>query len=378
MSPHAGVHCEVDINECDSDPCQNGATCEDAANSYRCHCPVLEPGREPWGGQDCDVTLVGCRQHQCQHDAGCVPILTQNGEHAYTCLCPAGWAGDRCNTSTTFSFNSEGYVHMQLPVFKNKTKRNAEDYNHILHMQLRFRSTLPDMVLYYRGTKESFVSLELVKGSLQAKVKSGKLLQVIFPGRVNDGEWREITVTMDVRLVLAIKGPGCEQGCQVRNEIQNYLIFLQSSSFRQLYIGGTPQEYTDNLSSGKAFIGCMEDFQVDHNLLLPQDLIREDNMGLELGCAKQDWCDDDPCMQRGQCVDMWIHASCQCHRPYYGELCKEGRSVYSTPHSCFNRKNIYLRFPVAIEEVGQVTHFKDAITAPNIQGQGGVFCYSPG
>lgn len=325
--PRAGVHCEVDINECDSNPCKNGATCEDAANSYRCHCPVLEPVHEPWGGPDCDVRLVGCWQHQCQHGAGCVPVLIKNGEHGYTCVCPAGWTGGHCNTSTTFSFNSEGYVHMQLPVFKNKTKPN------VLHMQLRFRSTLPDMVLYYRGTVENFVSLELVKGSLQAKVKSGKLLWANYPGPVNDGEWHTVTVTMDERLVLAVKGPGCEEGCQVKNEGRNHLIFLQSSSFQQLYIGGAPQKYVGNLSSGKAFIGCMEDFQVDYKLLLPQDLIREENSGLELGCTKPDWCGEDPCMQRGQCVDMWVGASCQCHRPYYGENCGKGRSKHLTSAS---------------------------------------------
>uniref|UniRef100_A0A3P8T7V9 Crumbs cell polarity complex component 2b n=1 Tax=Amphiprion percula TaxID=161767 RepID=A0A3P8T7V9_AMPPE len=322
-----GVHCEVDIDECDSRPCQNGATCEDAANSYWCHCSPPEPGQEPWGGRDCDVRLVGCQQHQCQHQAGCVPILTDYGVHSYTCLCPPGWTGERCNTSTTFSFSSEGYIHLQLPG---------------LHMQLRFRSTLPNMVLYYRGTLERFFSLELAEGSLQAKVKSGKVLQAIYAGPVNDGEWHQVTVTMDERLVLTVKGPGCEEGCQVKNEGHNHLIFLQPSSFQQLYVGGAPQEYLSNLSSRNGFLGCMEDLQVDRKLLLPQDLIREENKGLELGCTKKDWCEDDPCMQHGQCVDMWVHASCQCHRPYYGQHCEKAFPAWTfghentTSYSAFN------------------------------------------
>uniref|UniRef100_A0A3Q3H3R6 Crumbs cell polarity complex component 2 n=1 Tax=Labrus bergylta TaxID=56723 RepID=A0A3Q3H3R6_9LABR len=321
FSLHSGIHCEVDINECDSNPCKNGATCEDAANHYRCHCPAPEPGLEPWGGPDCDVRLVGCQQNQCQHGAGCVPVLMDDGRHNYTCLCPPGWSGERCNTSTTFSFNSEGYVFVQLPESKKKIKRSTHDYNHGLHMQLRFKSTLPDMVLYYRGTMERFVSLELVGGSLQARVKSGKLLQAIHPGPVNDGEWRQVTVTMDERLVLVLKGPGCEEECQVKNEGYNHLLFLQPSSFQQLYIGGAPQEYLAHTYSGRGFIGCMEDLRVDHKPLLPQDLIREENQGLEMGCSKMDWCQEDPCMQRGQCVDMWVRASCDCHRPYYGESC---------------------------------------------------------
>lgn len=253
-------------------------------------------------------------------------MLTDNGEHSYTCLCPPGWTGERCNTSTTFSFNSEGYIHMLLPVSKNRTRRETD--NHGLHMQLRFKSTLANMVLYYRGTMARFFSLELVGGSLQARLKSGKLLQVIYPVPVNNGEWHQVTVTMDERLVLVVKGPGCEEVCQVKNEGHNHLIFLQPSSFQDLYVGGAPREYLAHTSSGRGFIGCMEDLQVDHKLLLPQDLIREENKGLELGCTKKDWCHDDPCNQRGQCVDMWVQASCQCHRPYYGESCEKGENTY--------------------------------------------------
>lgn len=323
----------MDINECDSNPCKNGAICEDAANSYKCHCPEPEPGQEPWGGQDCDFSLVGCRQHQCQHEAGCVPLLTDDGEHTYTCLCPPGWAGERCNTSTIFSFNSKGYVHLQLPFSKNRTNQETKDQaSYKLHMHLRFKSTLKDMVLYYRGTKDHFISLELVGGSLRARLKSETVLQVIYHGLVNDGEWYTATVTMDERLVLVVKGPGCEENCLVKNESYNHLIFLQPSSFQQLYVGGAPQEYLAKTSSGRGFIGCMEDLQVDHKLLLPQDLIREDNHGLELGCLKKDWCKDDPCMQRGQCVDMWVHPSCECNRPYYGESCEKGESAQSVCH----------------------------------------------
>jgi len=321
------------VNECDSNPCNQGATCEDATNSYRCHCPEPEPGREPWGGPDCDVRLAGCRQHRCRLGAGCVPVLTGDGEHGYTCLCPPGWTGNRCNTSTTFSFNSEGYVHMRLPLSENGTRRETEVQDRDgLHMQLRFRSTLDHMVLYYRGTAEHFVSLELVGGSLHARVKSGKVLQVTYPALVNDGEWYQATVTMDVRLVLVVKGPGCEEYCSVRDEGNNHLVFLQPGSFQQLYVGGAPREYLPQTSSGRGFVGCMEDLRVDHKPLLPQDLIREDHQGLQVGCSKQDWCVDDPCGQRGRCVDLWVRPGCQCHRPYHGERCEEGERVYGEPH----------------------------------------------
>lgn len=319
-----GTHCEVDINECYSNPCKNGATCEDAANSYRCHCPQPQPGQQPWGGDDCDVLLLGCQQHLCQHGADCVPLLTSDGEHSYKCKCAPGWSGDYCNTSTTFSFNSEGYVHIQLPVNKNRTRREMTDSG--LNVGLRFKSTVPDMVLYYWGTQEYFASLELCGGSLLARVKSGKLLEVSYPGKVNDGEWHQVTVTMDERLVLVVKGPGCEKECQVKNEDHNHLSFLQPSTFYQIFVGGAPQEYLLQTTARKGFIGCMEDLKVNHKLLLPLDLIKEESIGLVVGCSKKELCHDDPCMQRGQCVDMWVRAICACHRPYLGENCEKGKT----------------------------------------------------
>lgn len=44
----AGVLCNAQIDECASNPCQNGGTCEDRINGYICHCPP---------GEDCDLYL---------------------------------------------------------------------------------------------------------------------------------------------------------------------------------------------------------------------------------------------------------------------------------------------------------------------------------
>lgn len=319
---YAGTHCEVDINECDSHPCQNGATCTDGASFYTCRCPAPQPGEEPWGGRDCQVRLLGCRQHRCQHSTACVPLLRDGGEQAYSCVCSPGWAGELCNTSTTFSFGSEGFVQVQLPLPPRGTPAEARDYVPRLHMQLRFRSTLPDMLLLSRGTQEHHASLELVGGSLLARLKAGKVLQVVYPRPLNDGEWHQVTVSVGDGLLLAVTGSSCEGACQVKNEGHNHLIFLQPGSFQQLYVGGAPW----GESANRSFIGCMEDLRVDHKLLLPQDLIREENRGLQLGCTKRDWCAEEPCTQRGRCVDMWVRASCVCRRPHYGDKCEKGAS----------------------------------------------------
>ena len=40
---------KTDIDECEPEPCQNGAMCHDLVNDYNCAC---EPGYE---GKDCDI-----------------------------------------------------------------------------------------------------------------------------------------------------------------------------------------------------------------------------------------------------------------------------------------------------------------------------------
>lgn len=34
-----GTHCEININECLSNPCANGGVCVDHINGFRCECP---------------------------------------------------------------------------------------------------------------------------------------------------------------------------------------------------------------------------------------------------------------------------------------------------------------------------------------------------
>ena len=73
----SGVVCETNINECFSNPCQNGGTCHGAG---RCLCP---PG---FVGADCSISR--CDLLDCQNGGSCV-----NG----SCVCPAGVVGANCD-----------------------------------------------------------------------------------------------------------------------------------------------------------------------------------------------------------------------------------------------------------------------------------------
>ncbi|XP_052258974.1 mucin-like protein isoform X1 [Dreissena polymorpha] len=78
----------TDINECASNPCKNGSTCNDRINNYTCTCA---PGL---AGQNCDQDINECASSPCQHGATC-----QDQTNGFTCSCVAGYTGVRCETN---------------------------------------------------------------------------------------------------------------------------------------------------------------------------------------------------------------------------------------------------------------------------------------
>ena len=76
------------INECASDPCLNGATCDDGRGSYTCRCA------DGWEGIDCQVNIDECHLiHGCIHGQ-CVDTVG-----SYRCDCDRGYHGNRCQHS---------------------------------------------------------------------------------------------------------------------------------------------------------------------------------------------------------------------------------------------------------------------------------------
>lgn len=49
LSVFLGDECDIDINECDSNPCHHAGTCLDQPNGYTCHCP------HGWVGANCEI-----------------------------------------------------------------------------------------------------------------------------------------------------------------------------------------------------------------------------------------------------------------------------------------------------------------------------------
>ncbi|XP_078673202.1 MAM and LDL-receptor class A domain-containing protein 1-like [Branchiostoma floridae x Branchiostoma belcheri] len=75
----------VDLDDCASGPCKNGAVCEDLLFDFNCVCA---PG---WDGPTCETNVNECASSPCQHNGQCL-----DGVNGYTCSCTSAWTGDNC------------------------------------------------------------------------------------------------------------------------------------------------------------------------------------------------------------------------------------------------------------------------------------------
>ena len=125
-------NCDADVDECSSNPCQNGATCSESStnalvsdDAYQCSCvpgfangicadgfigqftdectisessandglmtPHLEPDTPRLAG-NCDLDINECDSSPCNNDAGCSESTSDGfiSTDAYRCSCVAG------------------------------------------------------------------------------------------------------------------------------------------------------------------------------------------------------------------------------------------------------------------------------------------------
>lgn len=110
-------------NECASNPCRNGGTCEDSYNRYLCRCP------SNWGGPTCEEDVNECGRFAgtpqgCQNGATCF-----NTPGSWSCQCPPDWHGllctekhDDCSSSSSLAMCGHGTCINQARVQAGQLK----------------------------------------------------------------------------------------------------------------------------------------------------------------------------------------------------------------------------------------------------------------
>jgi N-acetylglucosamine-6-sulfatase len=83
---YTGTNCEIDINECDSNPCVHGTCSTPNVASYQCTCDA------GWTGTNCNQDIDECSSNPCVHGTCSTPNIA-----SYQCTCNAGWTGTNCD-----------------------------------------------------------------------------------------------------------------------------------------------------------------------------------------------------------------------------------------------------------------------------------------
>lgn len=81
----AGESCEINYDDCYSEPCLHGAQCTDTVQGFLCDCP------DGTSGPDCSFNPDECASSPCINDAQCF-----NGFGTYICKCLPGYYGREC------------------------------------------------------------------------------------------------------------------------------------------------------------------------------------------------------------------------------------------------------------------------------------------
>ena len=87
-----GSTCSENINECASNPCQNGAACVDAIDGFTCQCTPA------FAGVHCEVENFACVSQPCENGGSCndgAPGSPEEGE--FSCGCVWGFKGLLCS-----------------------------------------------------------------------------------------------------------------------------------------------------------------------------------------------------------------------------------------------------------------------------------------
>ncbi|XP_075369271.1 coagulation factor IX [Mycteria americana] len=108
----------IDGDQCDPNPCKNGAVCKDAVSSYVCWCPAGYEGRNCEIDFTCAIKNGGCK-HFCRHDP----------PQKVVCSCAAGYRlhedGKSCEPTVPYPCG-----RITAPEAKSKLTRAMNTFEH--------------------------------------------------------------------------------------------------------------------------------------------------------------------------------------------------------------------------------------------------------
>ena len=174
--------CDIEVDMCYSNPCQNQGTCLSKEGGYTCVC------HENYTGTNCEISLLqdSCVPDVCASPSSCAPLI-KGGFICENCT-QSPFYNDFCQLEAR-SFSNGAFL--SLPSLTQRFKFN---------LQLEFATIEHSGLLLYNGRfngKHDFISLSIENEGVKFMFSTGDKtaeVRVDIPQGVADGQWHHIEV----------------------------------------------------------------------------------------------------------------------------------------------------------------------------------------
>ncbi|XP_047444137.1 protein crumbs homolog 1 isoform X3 [Mugil cephalus] len=300
-------------NVCRSNPCLNGGMCFSKWDDFTCTCPPSTSGRR------CE-DVKWCELAPCPADAEC-RMLNQG----YECFSNATFL----NESTVLSYRGNGHISRNLT-----------------NISLNLRTRKRNAAILHAEKGSAFITVSIQEGFLFVELQSDDVVEeeqggggggggpftVSLSSRrsVSDGEWHSVHLFMaapwtHTSLWTLVLDEDIEEAVTSKRQ-GGSLDFLKQDV--DIFLGGLSPDI------GWSLAGCLGTVELgaialpyfrsaDVNLprLQEEQFVQTSPHPALPGCSGASVCDPNPCLNGGECQDLFNTYNCSCAEGWAGRRC---------------------------------------------------------